>query len=239
MSSTRYVVQARRPLRTALGLLVLLAVIAAAGSMFHQRTVGEAEARIAALDERVAGLEAERARLAAELTRVREEGAVVARGRQVEEEAYARVDDHLRDLQGEVLRLRREVAFYRDIVGARARSGVNVQTFMLAPAGPQRWRYELVLTRGRNDGKVIAGMVRLAVDGTLDGSERTISFPAKDGSAAATPDLGFEFRYFQRLDGQLTLPDGFVPQSVRVRASVAGRAGESDERRFEWPIEAG
>ena len=48
---------------------------------------------------------------------------------------------------------------------------------------------------------------------------------------AATP-LSFSFKYFQQLDGNLVLPDGFTPS--RVRVVVKSKGGEQTEQAFAW-----
>ncbi len=229
-----YAVTHRRPLRAAMLTALVLAVAVATAWAVYQREMAGAGERIARLAAQVAALDAQRTRLQVEVERSRARNAVVERARQVEEQAYAQVDQNLRDLQREVLRLQRQVAFYRDIVEAGSQRQVQVQNFLLSAAEERTWSYELVLTRGRNDGKVVTGKVTLAVDGDQGQQRSTLMFPAVAGGGR-----GFEFRYFQRLHGRLTLPQGFVPRAIRVRVSLSGRQGNALERRFEWPVAAG
>jgi hypothetical protein len=46
----------------------------------------------------------------------------------------------------------------------------------------------------------------------------------------------FKFRYFQKLEGHLTLPVGFLPESVLV--SVKGK-GSNVEQKLDWRLRGG
>jgi hypothetical protein len=53
-----------------------------------------------------------------------------------------------------------------------------------------------------------------------------------------TYPLSFRFRYFQDLDGEVLLPEGFQPVRVTVTATPQGGRNEV-ERSFDWLVEDG
>ena len=159
---------------------------------------------------------------------------VVSREQQVERIAYGRIGEQLRRLQSTILSLREEVAFYRDIVGPDGEKGIQVQSLVVDPDGRERgFRFQLVLTRGGKSDKVAEGSVSLSVSGELQGKSRRLSF--RDLSAPSSDALEFSFKYFQRLQGHMTLPAGFVPRRVYVQVDSPDGNASGHERHFDWP----
>ncbi len=232
----RVAIEQRRPWRTALGVLVLGAVLGAGGYTLYLREVEPLRVRAEVLAGKLAAARRERRELTDRAAGLRSRLARAERALQVEREAGAELEQRLGALQEQILGLERQVAFYRDIVGPRPGAAVRVQTFVLWPEDGSTYRYQVVLTRGRNDGKVVKGAVRLVVAGEQDGRTRRLAMDALTSGGVAA--LDFSFRYFQRLEGRLELPAGFVPRVVTVEVVQAGRSRRV-ARDFDWPVAAG
>lgn len=161
--------------------------------------------------------------------------AVLERTRQVESEAYARVDKKLAELQDQLLELKEEVAFYKGIVSDdTAGATVRIQHFVVEPdGGAQEYRFRLVLTRGIRSDKVASGAVALAVDGERDGERVRLSL----GELTPFPvaPLAFSFKHFQRLGGRLRLPPRFVPKRVILRVDAERNGSRPLRETFQWP----
>lgn len=166
---------------------------------------------------------------------LRERIAVLERTGQIERIAYADVDTHLKDLEDEIFDLKEEVAFYRDIVSAQRKKGLNIQSLDILPVGSgSDYRYRLVLTKDMRNDKVVTGKVNLSLEGEYDGKSKRLPFSELLGRESS--DIEFQFRYFQKLEGQFSLPEGFYPHSVLVEV-VAGEKSKkrTAERQFNWP----
>ncbi len=230
----RYVIQrhspGRRAGRAAL-LTALLAVVAFWG--FQQGRSDAAEdisrnsAERKALTERMGALEVENGGL-------RERVAILQRAAQVDRQAYRHVDDTLKDLQDQILDLKEELAFYRGIVTTSGKPrGLAIQSFKLE-ANEQKgeYRYKLVLTRAMKNDKVTRGTVRLTVAGEQGGNPREL--PLGEMTVQGQSELKLNFRYFQRIEGQLTLPQDFVPHRVSVSVKTTGKARSRLEKSYDW-----
>lgn len=174
------------------------------------------------LDARVAELDARRDELRRSVVRLERE-------KQVDREADRAVNARLIRLQSEVLELQEEVAFYRGIVAPKdASRGLQVQRFALEPidAEQRRYSYRLVLTQVITKNKVARGTIGLLVEGLLDGQTQRIDLRQPDA-----PPLTFKFRYFQDFEGEITLPEQFVPRRVVVQVSAKGT---QFERAYDW-----
>ena len=166
-------------------------------------------------------------------TALRERVAILERARQVEEKAYEDVDTHLGSLQDEVLALKEEIAFYRGIVSAGKEKGLKIQTFVVdKETTPGAYRFQLVLTQHLKRVKIISGTVKLKI--TDEQNSRPTSLLLSDMSGEQAKSLKFEFKFFQRIEGRFTLPDGFNPDRLQIQVVSKGKKPASVEKSFEW-----
>ncbi len=164
---------------------------------------------------------------------LRERVAILERAQQVEGKAYEDVDVHLRDLQDEVLALKEEVAFYRGIVSAGKEKGLKNQTFVVdKEATPGAYRFQLVLTQQLKRVKLISGTVKLKITDAQNSKPKSLLLSDMSGEQAKS--LKFEFKFFQRIEGRFTLPDGFKPGRLQIQVVSKGKKPASVEKSFEW-----
>jgi hypothetical protein len=166
-------------------------------------------------------------------TTLRERVAILERAQQVEGKAYEGVDVHLRSLQDEVLALKEEVAFYRGIVSAGKEKGLKIQTFVVdKESSSGAYRFQLVLTQNLKRVKMISGTVKLNILDEQNGKLRRLLLSDMSGQQASS--LKFEFKFFQRIEGRFTLPDGFKPDRLQIQVVSKGKKPASVEKSFEW-----
>ena len=165
---------------------------------------------------------------------LRRKVAVLTRAQQIDRIAYRKLDERLRSLQDAVFGLKEEVAFYRGIVASDGGRGIKVQTFLIDPDGRERgYRFQVLLTRGTRDDKVVAGSMSLSVSGDHEGELKRFSF--REVSTTRSDTLEFRFKYFQRLEGHVTLPEKFVPRQIHVHVRAPQEEPPDVERHFDWP----
>ena len=166
-------------------------------------------------------------------TDLRARVAILERAQQVEGKAYEGVDVHLRSLQDEVLALKEEVAFYRGIVSAGKEKGLKIQTFVVDKENSSgAYRFQLVLTQNLKRVKMISGTVKLNIVDEQNGKPRRLLLSDMSGQQANS--LKFEFKFFQRIEGRFTLPDGFKPDRLQIQVVSKGKKPASVEKSFEW-----
>jgi hypothetical protein len=172
---------------------------------------------------------------------LREEIAMLTMSRDVDREAYLRVESSLGELQSEIQTQREQLAFYRGIVSpADGTSGLQIQDLTVSPGAAQsefRLTLTLVMAAARHD-KSVSGNVDLALEGARDGVQ--VSYPLSDLliDEADSPKMGFKFRYFQNFERELQLPDGFVPDRVMVEVNPKGRSAKAIRQAFEWSVQS-
>jgi len=172
---------------------------------------GAGQARIEALEQRVATL---------------------TRSDQISREANRDLQGTLAERDEEIAALRADVAFYERFVGSTAqRRGLTVHQLVLTPRTGQAWHYTVTLTQNLNRGAVSSGHLRLSVEGTRNGRLEQLDWPAlrQDPDAA---DVEYSFKYFQQLEGEILLPQGFEPLRIRVRLMPS--SGPPVEQTLPW-----
>jgi hypothetical protein len=89
----------------------------------------------------------------------------------------------------------------------------------------------------RADGRV-TGFVEVNVEGIQDGEPKVLGLGdiAAEGSKGSR--LDFSFRYFQNIQANLVLPEGFAPARVTVKLTPRGKSAKPIEKSFDWVIQA-
>ena len=234
----RYVIKRHRPGRdlALVGLLALLVGLAVFIYLERELSVVRVERNRLAHEgsEPTGDVEDLRVRYAG----LEKQMAVDKHAHRIERNAYDQVKIHLTSLQDKVLSLEEEVAFYRGIVASNSGRGLHIKTFSVDPdLDDGVYRYQLVLTRNMKSDTVTSGTVSLSVTGKHQGNFRNLSLA--DLSADKDRVLSFQFKYFQRLEGRLRLPPGFVPHRVRILVSAPNERPSTIERVFDWPSAIG
>lgn len=241
--SSRFVVRDYRPVRTTiLGVLLGACLGASAllvgglhfGVMEISRLEGGADERMVArrlLEARIAELSKENGVLSTALAEARQR-------QQIESRAQDDIATYMRELAADISALKQEVAFYRGIVTGTRGRGFEVQSFVAAGAPESGiYRFRVVLTRDSKDDKVQSGFVGFSVDGERDGKPERLSLLSLTGRDE--PGYEFRFRFYQKVEGSLELPAGFIPRVVVVSITGADGAVSGLKRSFDWPGTSG
>lgn len=156
----------------------------------------------------------------------------LARSDQISREANRELQGALAEREDQVAALRAEVAFYERFVGSTAeRRGLAVHELQVRPGVGQVWHFSATLTQNLERGQPSEGGLTLVVEGSRDGRFEELDWAALRQREDAPP-LEYSFKYFQQLQGDFVLPEGFTPARVRVRAEPA--RGSAVEQSFPW-----
>ncbi|MDH5446160.1 MAG: hypothetical protein OEY52_11440 [Gammaproteobacteria bacterium] len=165
---------------------------------------------------------------------LREQKAVLEREAQIEKKAYTELDINLKALQLESQELKEELAFYRGIVSpANASAGLRLQRFKIESTGqPRNYRSKVVLTQVLKNHRLARGYVRLSMEGLLNGQLMTLNL--KDITEKRIKEIQYRFKYFQNLEEDLVLPEGFQPLRAMIKViPTSGKAHKTIEKTIE------
>ncbi len=177
------------------------------------------------------GMQQDNKRLEQENQDLREALARAQRSVQMSETAYEELDKSLQRSSQEVVRLREDLNFYRNIITPPdKKSGLRVQSLVIESADkPNLYRYKLVLVQALKHERVIRGSAHLEITGMQAGETTVLKVP-KSGEKPISVD----FKYFQDIEGRFDLPKSFRPQQIKVEVTTT--AGQTVEEVYRWPL---
>jgi hypothetical protein len=150
----------------------------------------------------------------------------------------AEVARSLGELQAQVARQSQELAFYRGVVAQGATAiGVKIEQLRIT-AGPKPATFivHLSLVRSGRADTAAAGTVHLSLDGTYDGSAKSLDLPAL--TAGRVRELRYNFRYLENLDQELSVPLAFKPEQLSVEVQSTHHDVAPLAQSFLWNVEA-
>lgn len=157
----------------------------------------------------------------------------------IDRATYSQVESTLGELQAKIQAQEEELVFYRGIVSPQdGVAGLRIQSLEVLPSdGEARYLLRLLLVQAIVHSRRVSGAVKLQLEGMQDG--QTVSFDVAELVPAGEPyDMEYEFRYFQGLETELQLPQGFEPLRVAVEIWPNEARAERINQTFEWPTEA-
>jgi hypothetical protein len=142
------------------------------------------------------------------------------------------------DLQAQVARQSQELAFYRGVVAQSAATlGVKIeQVRITSGTRPATYVVHMALVRSGRADSDASGIVHLSLDGSADGSTRTLDLASLTGGRVR--ELRYSFRYLENFDQELTLPLAFKPQQLAVEVESSRRELAPLSQTFLWSVEA-
>ena len=167
------------------------------------------------------------ARLGGENTRFKAESNAAGSKLSIEQTAQKRLADQVRVLETENTRLKEDLALFEGMVAAERKEGAFAINSFRVELENGRLRYRLLITRGARTGSILGGGQEPEFSGRIEfqitpdnlakgaGESGMIRLPAVEEAGA--DNYRVKFRYFQRLEGELTLPAGATPKQVQVR----------------------
>lgn len=166
---------------------------------------------------------------------LRRQLAIAETAARIDRETYAEVKKNLGDLQAQIQTQEEELVFYRGIVSPQdGVAGLRIQNVEALPSdGEGRYLLRLVLAQAIVQNRRVAGKVKIALEGVKDGEPATF-----DAAELAGDDdtLAYEFRYFQGLETELSLPTGFEPLQLVVDVWPNDARADRIHEVFEWSI---
>jgi hypothetical protein len=218
-------------------LLVLgVAVSAVGGFMFgYSNTLRSQQSEQATqqeLNELLIGAETENSEL-------RRQIAILDRSSVMDQLATEEVQETIIGLRDLVAQLEQDIVYYRQVVSAETEdTGLIISQLDIdVTRESNRYRYKLVLRQQDADGDTfLTGHVNINLVGSQGEEKQILSL--RDLSAEQDQlDIRLRFKYFQNIEGELVLPENFVPDRLQVAAVSVGPVEKSINQNFSWVVE--
>ncbi len=190
--------------------------------------------------------QADRAELSEELGSLRQENlelsqqvAIFDRSSVMDQRANEEVQETITALQEQVAQLEQDIVFYRQVVSQETEStGLIISQLDIdATRDAGRFHYKLVMRQQDADGDTyLIGHVNINLVGAQ--GEEQLVLPLRDISAEQDQlDIRLRFKYFQNIEGELILPEGFQAERVQIAAVSTEPVEKSIDQDFSWVVE--
>ncbi|MFT5704207.1 MAG: hypothetical protein ACI8SK_000149 [Shewanella sp.] len=133
--------------------------------------------------------------------------------------------------------LERELRFYRSIMAPEnSADGVSIEAVELTPSLlPRQYRLQLILTQLQKRKQSLKGKSSITLVGVQQGKVVELDVATLLDNKAL---FDFDFRYFQILDAEITLPEDFELSRVKAKVKVpSSRWTKGSEAEVEYNVE--
>ena len=130
--------------------------------------------------------------------------------------------DQVMVLTQENNKLKEDLAFFENLIpSSQAQEGVRIGGFKANAGSHSQLQYRVLVMQGGKGVRDFVGELQLVATVVQAGKNVTITYPdAKEGE---TGKLKLSFRYYQRIEGTLTLPEGSSIKTLQARIMDKGR----------------
>jgi len=156
----------------------------------------------------------------------------------VDRQALEEVQGTIMNLRETIAQLQEDVLFYKQIMSPEnTETGLMIgQLDLESTEAPDRIRYRLELRQLGNNENIVSGYTNVNILGSQDRQE--VSMPLRSLSAEEDQlDIKLQFRYFQNIQGEIVLPEGFEPLGVQIVAVDESNDGKTVQKSFAWVVE--
>lgn len=226
------------PLRTIVAWVIGAVVLAGAGALVGAYIAGRPGSEVLALQinsERAAHKQA-MAEWDAQLQTAFRRAEQASGELGVERAVRIELERNLRKAEQDLGQMRDKLAFYEQLLPPGPQGSIDVRAFDIQRQSGALG-YRVLLMRSGKPGERFSGSLQFVAAGKRDGQSETLVLkplqaqaatapisgtPSAEGVATAVTDqapdvLKLEFDQFQRSQGLLAVPEGFVPETVTVR----------------------
>lgn len=131
--------------------------------------------------------------------------------------------NQIKVLETENVRLKEDLAFFESLLPTNiGTQGIAIQRFRADMVTPNQLRYRLLVIQGEKNAREFSGDLGLVVTVMQGGKNVMLNFPDHKGSADMAR-FKLSFKYYQRVEGVITLPEGATVKTVQARVLGNGQ----------------
>jgi hypothetical protein len=225
-----------RPWLLGIAVIIVIAALALVSyySGYHRGSVLEGSA-IAERDR----LQLAHASTETQVAELKQRVANLTLGSEVDRKATELVRGNVVELNNRIAEIERDNTFYRDLMRPESDDqGVSVAAPVLAeyPGIPNAYDYKMVVKQQSANRSQVVGYLEFTLIGVnAEGKSKRFSL-YQLSSTITSEKIKLNFRYFQRLEGQLILPEAFTPERIELKIVSLRPKKALIEKTFNWII---
>jgi hypothetical protein len=155
----------------------------------------------------------------------------------VHKEALDMVRAEFAEQQALISDLEQGVRFYRNLMAPGEQSdGLSVRSIDLVPGSLEnQFLFRILVQQNARKHGLLTGTLNIDLIGTENGSTKTYNLASLSAELPAE-DIKLRFKYFQAIDGELNIPEGFKPRRM-VAFAKATKPKQVEVKNFPWTVQ--
>lgn len=158
----------------------------------------------------------------------------------VDAQAHADIRRETVEQKSKIAELERDIAVYRGMVSKsndKNPQGISLGAFQVSGSGGVRgFHYKMVVQQLVVNDETFKGTLNVNIVGVRGGNPMSIALH-KASMNVPGESIPLDFKYFQSIDGDLILPEGFEPQRVDVIVRSTSKKKPTElERQLAWSV---
>jgi hypothetical protein len=133
------------------------------------------------------------------------------------------------DLQSENTQIKEELAFLQQLFSDSGKQGaISIQRLSAERASDDSYRFSLLIVRGGKPTDEFSGSLSMQANLVDKNGPMTIELPEGQPESAAA--LQLKFKYYQRVEGTISVPPGSQLKSLEAKVLEPGQASPKATR---------
>jgi hypothetical protein len=160
-------------------------------------------------------------------------------GAEVDRKSLEEVRQQVIDLKAQIAGLDEENQFYRNLMApAGNQRGLNFGPVEIVHTDrPRTFRYKVVMQQLAAQPELLTGTLNFNLVGRQEGAVKVLTL-SELSSGVEGANIKLRFKYFQSIEGELVLPEGFEPERIELEARSSGSDAAVIEKRFTWLVQS-
>ena len=157
--------------------------------------------------------------------------------REIDRAALELVRQELATQQETIAELEKGIHFYRSLMAPDDQAdGLSVRSIDIKPAREVKYPFRILVQQSARKHDLLTGTLQIKVHGMLAGEAVSYNL-SQLSDQVPNPDIRLRFKYFQAIDGELELPEGFAPQTVSAAARSVKPRRSAVNKEFPWSVQ--
>lgn len=159
-------------------------------------------------------------------------------GAEVDRKSLEGVRSEVAELKTQMAALQEENQFYRNLMSpAGSQRGLAFGAVEIVDTErPRAFRFKVVMQQLGTNQQQLTGTLSFNLVGRQAGQR--VVLPLKDVSTDVdATNIRLKFKYFQNIEGDLVLPEGFEPERIELEARSSQPNVTKIEKRFGWLVQ--
>lgn len=160
-------------------------------------------------------------------------------GAEIDRGALEQVRVEVTRLKQEISELQEENVFYRNLMSPEERqTGLAFGPIdIIGIDRPGAYRFKVVMQQLATQHNLLNGKLIVNIVGRRAGQPEVLALHTVSDSVDEA-EIDLRFKYFQNVEGELILPQGFEPERLELQARASKPSPATIEKRVAWPLRA-